>query len=361
MSSWVKPRRLLAGLALLGLLLLPACEKTSAPEAPALLEPKGVSMDVAAVERDAIWVTETYEGLVLPRVRELSFPAAGVMTGVNVCPGSRVKAGDVLASLDVSYAAAALEAQQSYLDYREETEAVSRRQQEIQIRLKELETESLRASGAESCDIRLSELRALELENALEESDALWALDRADALESLEALEDTVANSSLTAPCDGTVVACTAFDGLYAMENAGVIWLAEDADLYLSVAPVSAAVLERADEVYASVGGKRVEVELLGADESEGCRAGMSSFRVTEDPENAAESGMAAVLFVISGRTEDALVIPSSALHRDDSYFVYKVVDGVQVRQNVRCGVMNDARVQILSGLEEGDLVYAGA
>ena len=361
MSSWVKPRRLWAGLAILGLLLLPACEKKSVTEAPALLEPKGVSMDVVEAKRDTIWVTETYEGLVLPRVRELSFPAAGLMTGVNVCPGSHVKAGDELASLDVSYAAAALESQRSYLSYREETEAISQRQLEIQIEVKKLELESLRFSGAGSSAVRLAELQAEELENNLQEARALWELDRADALESLETLEDAVAKSRLLAPCDGTVVSCAAADGLYAMENAGVIWLAEDGETYLSVAPVSAAALDRADEVYATVEGRRVEVELLSAEEAEGCRAAMSSFRVTEDLGNTVESGMTAVLFVVSGRTEDALIVPSSALHKDDSYFVYKVVDGVQVRQNVRCGVMNDAQVQILSGLEEGDQVSAGA
>jgi hypothetical protein len=47
-------------------------------------------------------------------------------------------------------------------------------------------------------------------------------------------------------------------------------------------------------------------------------------------------------------------------VYYDYSYFVYKVVDGVQVRQNVQRGVYNDAEVQILSGLQEGDVVYAG-
>ena len=59
-------------------------------------------------------------------------------------------------------------------------------------------------------------------------------------------------------------------------------------------------------------------------------------------------------------RVEDALIVPSSAVHFDYSYYVYKIVDGVQVRQNVQKGVGNDAEVQILSGLQEGDVVYAG-
>jgi multidrug efflux pump subunit AcrA (membrane-fusion protein) len=160
MSLWDKRRRFGAGALLLGFLLLAGCAGEPAPEAPPLREPKGVTMDIVPVRRGEIWITETYEGLVLPRVRELSFPASGRMSGVNVCPGSHVKAGDVLASLDVSLAASALEAQRDYLSYREKTEAISQRELEIQIELKRLETESLRRSGAGNSAIRLSELQA---------------------------------------------------------------------------------------------------------------------------------------------------------------------------------------------------------
>ena len=67
------------------------------------------------------------------------------------------------------------------------------------------------------------------------------------------------------------------------------------------------------------------------------------------------------VLFAVFDRQEDVLLVPSSALHKDVGVsFVYKIVDGAQVRHAVQVGVANEAEVQILSGLEEGDLVYAG-
>ena len=165
---------------------------------------------------------------------------------------------------------------------------------------------------------------------------------------------------SLIAPCDGTVVSCTAAVGGYAMENACVVLLAEDAALYISVAAVSAADLSAASEVYATVNGQRVEVARRENGELYAARKDASAFEITDDGGHPVESGMAAVLFVISDRTENALIVPSSALHHDSGPFVYKVVDGVQVRQSVTVGVENDAEVQILSGLQEGDLVYAG-
>ena len=363
MSSSVKGARkaLLCLLAAATLLLpLSGCANKKVPEAPELLEPKGVDLDTAAVRRGTIQTVTAYEGLVLPAVRELSFTVSGAMTGVDVCVGSRVKAGQELASLDVSRYSAALESMENRLAYADENEAILEREQEIQIELAKLSLADMRSAGMGRNTIRLAELRIEEQENNLAQTRALWALDREEQVSSIEEMRAIVESSHLYAPCDGTIVSCTATDGAYAMENMGVIWLAEDAELYLSVATVSIAALMEADEIYATVAGQRVEVALRPYDETYQFRVGMSAFDITDAGDAAVESGMIAVLFVISDRVEDALIVPSSAVHYDYSYYVYKVVDGVQVRQNVQKGVGNDAEVQILSGLQEGDLVYAG-
>ncbi len=354
-------RRALAGAMALGCLLgLGACarEETQVPE---LLEPRGVSMDTVAVRRGSIQRTETYEGLVLPGVRELSFDATGLVQEVTVCPGSRVKEGDVLARLDVDVFAGALSSMESYLTYAEENEYISEREQQIQIELARLDLEEQRAAGADAAALRLMELQISEKENSLAEARALWQLDREEQLRSIGEMRERVDTALLTAPCDGTVVSCTAVAGAYAMENAVVILLAEDEALYLSVDPVSSSAVSAASEVYATVGGQRVEVALRQeGGENYITRSEMSAFDITDDRGADVASGMAAVLFVISDRVEDALIVPSSALRYDNGYYVYKVEDGVQVRRNVTKGTANDAEVQILSGLEEGDVVYAG-
>ena len=133
MSSSVK--KALAGALAAALLLLPlsGCGGKKAQAAPELLEPKGVTLDTAAVRRGTIQTITAYEGLVLPAVRELSFAVSGVMTGVEVCAGSRVKEGQELARLDVGPYEAALESMESYLAYADENEAIIEREQEIQI------------------------------------------------------------------------------------------------------------------------------------------------------------------------------------------------------------------------------------
>jgi len=123
---------------------------------------------------------------------------------------------------------------------------------------------------------------------------------------------------------------------------------------------VPAAALSGADEVYATVAGQRVEVVPHTENGEFEVRSGMSAFDISDAGGAEVYSGMSAVLFVITDRVEDALIVPSSAVRYDYGYYVYKIVDGVQVRQSVQRGVYNDAEVQILSGLEEGDVVYAG-
>ncbi len=359
MSSSVK-KALCSLLAALLLLSLAACGKAPAQKAPALMEPKGVAMDTAVVRRGLIQTVEAYEGLVLPGVRELSFTVSGPIKDVRICAGSHVKAGDELAVLDVDRYAATLESLESYLAFADENEAIIEREQEIQIELAKLALEDQRRAGAGRNALRLAELKIEEQENSLKETRALWELDRADQVSRIEELRAIVDSSVLTAPCDGTVVTCSAKDGGYAMENMGVIWLAEDSELYLSVAAVSAAALNEASEVYATVAGRRVEVEVRSADDTYLSRSGMSSFDVVDAGGAAVESGMTAVLFVVSDRVEDALIVPSSAIRHDFVSYVYKVVNGEQVRQNVQLGVSNDAECQILAGLSEGDVVYAG-
>ena len=357
---------LLAGLLLVSLLSGCASDGKTGYEAPELLEPKGVTLDTVPVRRDTIWRTTVLEGVVIPGVRELSFAGSGMIKETYVCAGSHVKAGDLLAVMDVSYVESSLASQKSSLEYRESIEAITEREQDIQIALQEQTLSSLKASGASSSAIRLQELAVSKLYAQRTEARALWEMDHENMLESIAALEAQVEAARLFAPCDGTVVTCNATDGGYAMENVPVIWLAEDSALYISVDQAKAVELRTASEVYATVAGQRVEVEFrTETDRTYMVRTtsggeGTSAFDITDDNGHPVEAGMSAAVFIISDRTEDALIVPATALRFDGSSYVYKIVDGVQVRQSVKTGVQNAGEVQILDGLQEGDVVYAG-
>ena len=59
---------------------------------------------------------------------------------------------------------------------------------------------------------------------------------------------------------------------------------------------------------------------------------------------------------------ENVLTIPANALYRDEKgRYVYKIVDKQRVRCNVTIGITNEIKVEILEGLQEGDVVYVQA
>lgn len=325
-------------------------------------------MDTAVVEKGDFYNVEALEGLVLPQVLELAFPTAGLLGEVHVCVGSQVKAGDVLATLDAAYSQQALDAARASLDYSARERELTRREREISLELARLELRELEAAGASQAQRRLKELDAAAIENELAEEAALWSLTLADKEAAIAALEAQLRDSILTAPCDGTVVFCTAAQGGYALADAPLVWLADDAKLEITSDYLTADHVGRADELYCTAAGERVEAEYVPMDRAEylsRSAAGYplkSSFRITDDHGVPVESGMSAVIYLITDRAEDALLVPSCAVRRDSGigYYVYKVVDGVQVRQRITRGGFNDAVTQVLEGLEEGDVVYAG-
>ena len=68
--------------------------------------------------------------------------------------------------------------------------------------------------------------------------------------------------------------------------------------------------------------------------------------------------GMSVDVEVLTGRKEDALQIPSSAvMEREGQKFVYLVRDGKIVREDVATGISNWDRTEILSGISTGDAV----
>ncbi len=341
----------------------PAAETASAPE---LLEPAGMKPDTEVAVRGSICVLQTYEGLVMPETRELSFPGAGVLSEVNVCVGSDVTEGQVLARLDYSVYEASLAALEDSHAYSVRERELSLKKARLQLELAEAELEQLKAAGAGQDALRLQEIRVEELENTLRRDTELWAMQREESELRIAQLRELVAGSVITAPCDGTVLYCTAAEGGYAMSGNPLIWLAEPEACYISSPYLTADQIARADAVYAAVDGQELPVEYVPMERAEYLSLksmGLPMKSRFELPAGAegVEAGMSAVIFLKSRVEEDALIVPSGAVHKESSgYFVYKMVDGVQQRCSVTLGVIHDAQTQILSGLEEGDVVYVG-
>jgi multidrug efflux pump subunit AcrA (membrane-fusion protein) len=67
-----------------------------------------------------------------------------------------------------------------------------------------------------------------------------------------------------------------------------------------------------------------------------------------------------AYIIPVKNSRENVLTIPANALFQAYGVsYVKKIVDGEQQRVDVTVGLITDSKVEILSGLQEGDVVYA--
>ena len=350
------------------LVIMSGCSATNTQEAPELIEPVGMELDIAIAEYGEIFNVTTVEGIVLPYIHELCFEASGMVNEVYVTVGTEVKAGDVIAKLDSDMYEKSLSVAEDNLLYSTEAWNLTEKKAELQIDIAELELDEIIRKGGTSSQIELKRIEIAELENKLAADKALWELTRNELEQSIEEFKLQVECSILTAPCDGTIVDSRAIEGTYAVADTELFGLAEDANLYISSDYVTAEQIDEALEIYGTVAGESVTVEYVPMDRVEYISRNdsgkdmNSKFIVSDSGNGGVKSGMNAVIFIVTEREENALIVPSCAVRRDaNGYFVYIVDDtGTQIRRNIKRGINNDAYVQVIEGLEEGDVVYAG-
>jgi membrane fusion protein, multidrug efflux system len=79
---------------------------------------------------------------------------------------------------------------------------------------------------------------------------------------------------------------------------------------------------------------------------------------MVRNPDTSLRPGMFARVRLITREAQEALVLPEQALvPQGDQQFVYRVVDGKAVRTKVEVGQRRDAKVEILNGVDKGDVV----
>ncbi len=79
---------------------------------------------------------------------------------------------------------------------------------------------------------------------------------------------------------------------------------------------------------------------------------------LVRNPDTSLRPGMFARVRLITRNAQDAMVLPEQALvPQGDQQFVYRVIDGKAVRTKVEVGQRRDSKVEILNGVEKGDVI----
>lgn len=343
------------------IVLLTGCA-SDVQEAPELLVPVGASLDRTVVTVGDMEDISVYSAAVAPRYTSLYYTQDTIVGEIAKPLGSEVKKGDVLISMDVSSVQrriGALDAEAAALT---EEADYSRQLYDIDMEIYQLNMDKA-ATEAERYDIETDMLLYdLEYQNA--EASRQERLD-AIALERTE-LEGQLSGSTLVSPCDGHVV----YIGCSAGQTAGaydVICVVTDINSPIVQSSfVTAATINNAVEIYAMIGDKQVPLTAEAVDEDDYAvsvlRGGeyLSVFTASDDA--GLNIGDSAVVCVVNLRKSGVPKIPLNSLFQDDDiYYVYLIDENeTRVRCNVEIGVITATEAEVLSGLEEGDVIYVG-
>jgi RND family efflux transporter MFP subunit len=305
---------------------------------------------------------------------EIHAKVAGYVKQINVDVGDHAKEGDVLAILEIPE----IDDEEKQADA-----AVATAQEQVKSLEAAYEETSLLASrmtaAAKETEglIAQQDLDTANAKNRANEADLAGAKQKVvEAQANADHLRDLVAYSRIVAPFDGVVTRRYADTG--ALVQAGTVQAGTSANSN-SMPLVSFAELKKIrlefpvpepDVAYVHLGDP-VQIT-IGPHTFTG---GISRFAQKVDtdtrtmltevdldnPDDALLPGMYATVRLTLAHADNALAVPIQSLNAGDQPSVWVVTDGKIEKREVKMGMETPDQAQILSGLDEGELVVVGS
>ena len=337
---------------------------------PELVEAAVSNVLVTRVATHDLLPQETVSGRLEPqRKTALHFELSGQLSERQVEPGQRVEAGAVLLVMEaddfrdaLASAAAQLELEAGNIRRDRELLALARRNHALQkaevARLEQLGKDSL-ISQSRLDEARIKQLQ-LESEVAQLRASTATAESRLGMLEAARnRAERDLARTRLQAPFSGAVNAVQVQVGDYVTPSQPVVELIDttELDLYVEVRGELAQALVQGQQLSVSVGDLQFEGRIIGLQLDPDPETFTHALRVRV-PGDSVRPGMLARVQLPLHPLEDVIAVPLTALLRDEGRaYVFRLVDGVLSRIEVKAGPrVGDLQV-IRSGLAVGDQV----
>lgn len=359
----------------------------SASEDEELIEPAGSALSFVSAEIRDLAVVSTYQGVVCPNTYEYSYESDQPFGNYNYLPGDEVSAGDMLfygtaEGLDDQIEeirdenTALLESYNDYVaDYHIDIAKARKKEFEAASAYQDMAANAPKedspyyagwAKGAMPLEniYKQAKMAREKLEEAYKERQQLFDLEYAYNETRISRLEEEKNEAGVISAVDGVVVAANYY---YSGDNvpigSNIIAVGDTNDMEIVCEYVSKSIVNKAQDIYAIVGGDRFDVvyENMEPEEYRRLKAKedevYTTFKIV-DPEGKVSLGEYAVIVVVESRTDNALCVPKGAVSKDESgSFVYIYKDGESVYTPVTTGQSDSAFMEITSGLAEGDKV----
>jgi RND family efflux transporter MFP subunit len=340
----MRPRTIFVVLLLAGFsVLFTACGGSEEPASPSEAAP--VSVETATAQATAVPRTFRYSGTIQGARRvPLSTKMMGTVTQLAVEEGDRVAEGEVLA--------------------RVRSQNVQAQKRQVQARLQEAKAA---LQNAKTNFERIKSLREKDSATQKEFDDAQTAYERTkarvEALESqLDEIEDTLDYATVRAPIDGVVVEKRSEQGALAAPGRPLL-VVETLDALKAVVQVPASDINRfsvGDSVTVEVGAagnvrRTGVVSQVNPSGNYASRQFRVQVRLQRSDDPSIKSGMYAQVLFPSGQTTTLTVPRQAVVERGQLNGLYTVTDGTVLLRWVRLGKDYGDRVEILSGLRNGE------
>ena len=357
------------------------------PEDVELLDPVGIALNYEIAARRDLYNIKVYSALVCPYVEEYRLEDSIRFEAYNVYPGETVKKGGVLLhgmteNIDTQIKnkeKSIAEMDESYQEFLEENKEAMKKPLENQ-KIYGTAVSNMEKEKPEEDDPAYAEWNRLyrqydgmhrsanqtimELEEALKERTELYELDRAYAMLQLSRLKEDRNNNRLFSNMSGSVVAMQFFrEGQWVNEDESLMAVGDMSRKLIRSEFVAKTYVNRAQDVYAIVNGKRYEVEYEPMESDEYNRLMQQNEYVyttfyLKDDADEVKIGDYAVIVLKNQSVRDVLTVPNDAINREGFLtYVYVVENGESVYTTVSTGMTDGAYTEILSGIEEGDKI----
>ena len=360
---------------ILGAGCAPSGQEEPAP-AKELVEATTDKPQMVTVVKGDINESEYYDGEINPSMQVLQFPRAGVFLEYQVSLGSTVEKGQVLATTQPEY-------EQQIEDLEEQIESLRTDYNNTITNYDlDLTTTSWRAGQLrEVIEVMDSEMEGFDdicisFELILSEGEKLKVQKRqymekaekeiAFREAKLERLKEKNESNIITAPEEGVI---TSLADLQVGDMVGVtsypIVLANTGKYVVQCEYIKTDEMDKMDFSYAVKDGKRYELQYVPYEDGEYERKkakgeGVYTYFEIMNPDESIQFGEDIKIITVEEHREDVLIIPSDCIHvRDGKPAVYWDNNGKRELIFIETGLEDDINTEVLSGLQEGDMIYA--
>ena len=349
-----------------GCLLLSGCDLLPAEEAfrtaPLIREYQMEAFTLAACTRGDLILKRSISCVYMPvRSESLKFPISGLsFDEFYVKAGDAVQQGQLLAQLDLS-------------DIEQQIEANGREIERITVRIEHLEQD--RQLALKRSAIQHEAEGAAALRQAEEDLNEAYDAQRQSLEDSLTIArlrladyEHQLSERQLRAPMDGTVTYVRRVNkGDVSSLSERVVTIADstlslfraETDLWDRFEPGQLVTITSSKVDYEAVVVTEEELGLAPREKEAGQKAYVY-FALTEPTFDLEDNDRGTLTIVLDSR-HDVLRVPSSAIStiNGETVVYYQNDEGMKAYKNVTVGLEANDLIEIIAGLEEGDLVIA--